>query len=71
MLYEKKEIKEEKKKVNVASIQSQSQAWINEGAPHENKMAGKEQFPMVIGRILFNMGAKLPEHPNDTSERVT
>jgi hypothetical protein len=34
-------------------------------------MAGKEQFPMVIGRILFNMGAKLPEHPNDTSERVT
>jgi hypothetical protein len=28
--------------------------------PHEDKMAGKGQFPMVIGRILFNMGAKLP-----------
>jgi hypothetical protein len=34
-----------------------------EGAPHENKMAGKGQFPMVIGRIFFNMGASKITRP--------
>ena len=27
---------------------------------YENKMARKGQFPMIIGCILFNMGASLP-----------